>query len=74
MSEPLDLNSASLRELGIALMPFGKYKGRLLLELPEAYLVWMQNQGWPRGKLGAQLALVLEIKHNGLTDLVRQAL
>ncbi|WP_416305118.1 DUF3820 family protein [Neptunicella sp. SCSIO 80796] len=47
-------------------MPFGKYAGRKLLELPEPYLVWFAGQGFPEGKLGQQLALVHEIKVNGL--------
>ncbi len=73
MSTAFELNSAVLAELARAVMPYGRYKGRPLLEIPEGYLVWMQGQGWPKGKLGSQLALTLEIKHNGLADLVRQA-
>ena len=63
-----------LLELGRAHMPFGKYEGRPLLMLPEAYLLWFQRQGLPRGKLGEQMALVLEIKTNGLEQLVAAAL
>ena len=47
-------------------MPFGKYAGRKLLQLPEPYLVWFAREGFPEGKLGQQLALVHEIKINGL--------
>ena len=47
-------------------MPFGKYAGRKLLHLPEPYLVWFHQQGFPEGKLGQQLALIHEIKVNGL--------
>jgi uncharacterized protein (DUF3820 family) len=46
-------------------MPFGKYKGRYLLELPEPYLVWFSKQGFPEGKLGTQLQIIHEIKVNG---------
>lgn len=47
-------------------MPFGKYKNRLLIDLPEPYVVWFANQGFPKGELGKLLAIVLEIKINGL--------
>ena len=47
-------------------MPFGKYTGRKLLHLPEPYLVWFNSKGFPEGKLGQQLALIYEIKLNGL--------
>jgi uncharacterized protein (DUF3820 family) len=59
-------DSTVLLELVQARMPFGKYKGELLLDLPEAYLVWFGRQGFPRGKLGEQLQTVLAIKTNGL--------
>lgn len=65
---------AVLLELERARMPFGKYEGSPLLALPEAYLLWFMRQGLPRGKLGEQLALVLEIKTNGLERLVAAAL
>ena len=54
------------------IMPFGKYKGRKLLDLPEPYLVWFHAQGFPNGKLGAQLALMYEIKLNGLEGMLRK--
>jgi uncharacterized protein (DUF3820 family) len=57
-------------ELLAARMPFGKYKGQLLLDLPEPYLIWFQRQGFPRGKLGEQLQTILSIKSNGLTALL----
>ena len=46
-------------------MPFGKYKDRYLLELPEPYLVWFSKSGFPKGKLGTQLQIMHEIKING---------
>ncbi len=61
----------SLTELALARMPFGKYKGRFLVDLPEPYLVWFQRQGLPPGKLGQQMAATLEIKTNGLESLLR---
>ena len=51
-------------------MPFGKYKGKRLLELPEPYLVWFHSQGFPDNKLGQQLALMYEIKLNGLEGML----
>ncbi len=55
-----------LLELARARMPFGKYEGRLLIDLPEPYVVWFSKQGFPSGKLGKMLAAVYEIKVNGL--------
>jgi uncharacterized protein len=52
-------------------MPFGKYKGRLIIELPEAYLLWFAREGFPKGELGTLLQLALEIEINGLRDMVR---
>jgi len=47
-------------------MPFGKYKQRLLIDLPEPYVVWFAKQGFPEGELGRMLRIVYEIKVNGL--------
>ena len=55
-----------------AKMPFGKYQGRKLLDLPEPYLVWFNQKGFPKGKLGRQLQLMYEIKLNGLEDMFRR--
>ncbi|PKP44745.1 MAG: hypothetical protein CVT96_00410 [Bacteroidetes bacterium HGW-Bacteroidetes-13] len=65
-------NRKELLELAQAKMPFGKYKNRFLIDLPEYYVVWYKNKGWPAGKLGKQLQLVYEIKLNGLEDLIRK--
>lgn len=51
-------------------MPYGKYKGRVLADLPGNYLGWFARQGFPAGELGALLALMYEIDHNGLGDLL----
>ncbi|AUX19456.1 DUF3820 family protein [Flavobacterium columnare] len=52
-------------------MPFGKYEGRYLIDLPEHYIVWYKQKGFPNGMLGQQLELVYELKLNGLEELVR---
>jgi hypothetical protein len=52
-------------------MPFGKYEGRYLIDLPEYYVVWYHNKGFPKGKLGDMLMQVYELKLNGLEDLIR---
>ncbi len=57
---------AVLIELAEMKMPFGRYSGRLLIDLPEPYVVWFAQQGFPAGKLGKMLAIVYEIKLNGL--------
>ncbi len=59
-------NPEELLELAIMKMPFGKYSGRLLIDLPEPYVVWFAQQGFPSGELGKFLAIVYEIKVNGL--------
>ena len=53
-------------------MPYGKYQGRQLLDLPEPYLVWYHGKGFPKGKLGSQLALIYEVKLNGLEGMLRR--
>ena len=59
-------NPEFLLELAEARMPFGKYKGRLLIDLPEPYVVWFRQKGFPSGKLGKQLETVYVVKANGL--------
>jgi hypothetical protein len=53
-------------------MPFGKYKGRYLIDLPEHYIVWYKTKGFPNGKLGKQMELVYELQLNGLEDMLRE--
>ena len=55
-------------------MPFGKFKGTRLIDLPEPYVVWFKNEGYPAGLLGQRMALIYEIKLNGLEKLLRPLL
>jgi Uncharacterized protein conserved in bacteria len=59
-----------LLKLVRARMPFGKYQGQLLIDLPEAYIVWFAQKGFPKGSLGDMLKSVYEIKLNGLEGLL----
>ncbi len=68
------MNQQLLLEAVNQVMPFGKYSGRRLLELPEPYLVWFHQQGFPQNKLGEQLALMYEVKLNGLENMLRPLL
>ena len=52
-------------------MPFGKYQGKALIDLPEEYLLWFVDKGFPEGKLGFLMQLTLEIKINGLDNVVK---
>ncbi len=66
MSNMDTLEAQQLIELARMKMPFGKYAGRLLIDLPEPYVVWFSQKGFPRGKLGEMLRIVYEVKVNGL--------
>lgn len=68
--QPCQPNQHELVEIANTRMPFGKYKGQLLVQLPEPYLVWYEQKGFPEGKLGQQLRLMYEIKVNGLEKLI----
>jgi uncharacterized protein (DUF3820 family) len=59
-------NSQELISLAEMRMPFGAHKGKLLIDLPEHYVVWMAGKGFPKGKLGEMLQTIYEIKINGL--------
>jgi uncharacterized protein (DUF3820 family) len=63
--KPEDLQLLVTRE-----MPFGKYKGRLIADLPGNYLTWFAREGFPVGEIGRLLALMHEIDHNGLSALL----
>ena len=52
-------------------MPFGRYKDRRLIDLPETYVIWLANKGFPRGQLGDMLRMLYEIKVNGLEYLFK---
>lgn len=65
-------NPEILTDLIKVQMPFGRYKGTILSDLPISYLEWFQRQGFPAGKLGMMLATVYEIKLNGLEDILYQ--
>ncbi len=69
--QELEFDHELLLELAAMKMPFGKYAGRRLIDLPEPYVVWFARQGFPRGKLGEMLAIVHEIKINGLEYLFK---
>lgn len=64
------MNPEMLEALVKMKMPFGKYQGALICNLPEAYLVWFKQKGFPAGKLGMLLATMYEIKLNGLEYLL----
>ena len=61
-----------LREIVTMQMPFGKYKGKVLKSLPVSYLEWFARKGFPKNKLGILLQCLLEIKMNGLENLLYQ--
>ena len=64
--QPEDLECLVTRE-----MPFGKHKGTLIADLPGNYLNWFTREGFPKGEIGRLLALMQEIDHNGLKDILR---
>lgn len=68
--QPAAPDRQQLIELANTRMPYGRYEGRLLIELPEPYLAWYAQKGFPLGKIGAQLQLMYEIKANGLEKVI----
>lgn len=64
------MNPDDLQRLVSLHMPFGKYKGHLIADLPGNYLAWFARKGFPPGEIGRLLALMLEIDHNGLKPLL----
>ena len=63
-------NPEILTQIVTLKMPFGKYKGSILCDLPEHYLTWFKQKGFPAGKLGMLMATLYEIKLNGLEYLL----
>ena len=64
------MNPETLERLVRVSMPYGKYKGRIIADLPGHYLAWFARQGFPSGEIGQLLALMHELDHNNLTGLL----
>ena len=64
------MNPEHLQLLVTRIMPYGKYKGRLIADLPGNYLNWFARKGFPPGEIGKLLALMHELDHNGLSSLL----
>ena len=65
-----EMDPQSLQLLVSRTMPYGKYQGRVIADLPGNYLTWFAREGFPKGEIGRLLALMHEIDHNGLADLL----
>lgn len=72
INETTEPNHKWLIKLAHAKMPFGKYEGYYLSELPEAYVVWFKQKGFPKNELGVLFAEIYEIKLNGLESILRK--
>mgnify|MGYP000905276551 CR=1 FL=1 len=68
--EPVLFDSKILLDLIKVKMPYGRYKGQPIYRLPEAYLVWFKQKGFPEGKLGRMMIQMYDIKINGLEELI----
>jgi len=66
----MSMDSEALQLLVTRVMPYGKYKGRVIADLPGQYLNWFAREGFPSGELGRLLALMQELDHNGLSSLL----
>lgn len=64
------MDTAQLQRLVTVAMPYGEYQGRVIADLPGNYLNWFAREGFPRGDIGRLLALMHEIDHNGLSELL----
>jgi uncharacterized protein len=67
----MEFNREIIEKILVRQMPFGKYQGTKIIDLPVSYLEWFARNGFPQGTIGQELALVYEIKINGLTDLLK---
>ena len=65
------LDKSLLLKILVTPIPFGKYLGRMIIDLPEAYLLWFQKEGFPKGEIGKLLQIALEIEVSGSKDLVK---
>jgi len=65
------VNPQILKDLVSVYMPYGKFKGTLMCNIPEYYLVWYENNGFPEGKIGVLLSTMYEIRLNGLEYLLK---
>lgn len=61
---------ADMEKLASMTMPFGKFSGKRIIDLPEEYLLWFRQKGFPKGELGRIMQLALELKINGLEGLI----
>jgi uncharacterized protein len=66
------MDKTILEDLCVTKMPYGRYKGSILAEIPEHYLLWHKQKGFPAGRLGQMLETVYEMKLNGLDDMLRE--
>lgn len=67
-----NLRPEILKKIVAVKMPFGKYKGTVVCDLPISYLEWFASKGFPKGDLGMMLSTVYEIKINGLDEILRE--
>lgn len=67
----LGFDQEDLMKLATWIMPFGRYHGKTLIDLPEEYLFWFVDKGFPDGKLGFLMKLALELKANGADGVIR---
>ncbi len=72
LEQLLTPDSNYFRKFIVAKMPFGKFKNMLICDLPEYYLIWFSNKGFPEGELGEMMGLAYEIRANGLEPLINK--